>query len=199
MSTEEKKSVVSPLIRLWFKPYLLTPRAAKKPGDDPKYSITGLVTPGTMDAQEKTLWLAMVKDANESAMAKHKMLVRDFTDSMKKPWHNGREKTKYGMTDQDLYFTMSSKFQPGFAGLDGKKVAAPLPTMFYAGCYVRVSTAAYSYSVDGGKGTNFGLFNIMFAGDGEPLKFAADPEEDFSEYATTATGTSKVTDDDLGL
>ena len=202
MSKEQNDRLISPVVRVWFPPHLHTVRPSKNPAIPGKYGLTVVVTPETMDSQDKALWDAMVRAANGKAIERFKKPIKDFTDAMKKPWHSGREKKDYGMTDKDVYMNCTSKFQPIIAGPDAKTIKDPLPDYIYPGCYVRISTAPYTYDQDGGRGVAFGVFNVMFVRDGERLAFRVEPEDDFSDYATagtTATGGAALTDSDLGL
>lgn len=200
MSKEQTDRLISPVGRVWFPPHLLTPRVnKKKPEQEPKFGLTIAFTPSTFDTLDKKLWEAMIAAANAKAVGTFKLTIPNFTDAMKKPWHKGTEKKEFGMTENEVYMNCTSKFQPSIAGPDAKTVKDPLPTYVYPGCYVRISTAPYSFNNEG-KGVAFGVFNVMFVRDGEPLKTGIEAEEDFSDYATaTATGGAPLTDADLGI
>ena len=74
---------------------------------------------------------------------------------------------------------MSSKTRPGIVDEDLNAVLDP--TQVYSGCYARVSINAFPYSNSGNKGISFGLNNVQFLQDGEPLGGRTRAEDDFAD------------------
>lgn len=77
------------------------------------------------------------------------------------------------------YMAMSSKQRPGVVDADLNAVLDP--TQVYSGCYARVSINAFAYSTAGKKGVSFGLNNVQFLRDGEPLGGRTRAEDDFAD------------------
>lgn len=78
-----------------------------------------------------------------------------------------------------FYMAMSSKQRPGVVDQDLNAVLDP--TKVYSGCYARVSINAFAYNSNGKKGVSFGLNNVQFLEDGEPLGGRTRAEDDFAD------------------
>jgi len=78
-----------------------------------------------------------------------------------------------------MYTAMSSKQRPGVVDEDLNPILDS--TKVYSGCYGRVSINAYPYSAKGNKGVSFGLNNVQFLEDGEPLGGRTRAEDDFAD------------------
>lgn len=74
-----------------------------------------------------------------------------------------------------IFIRVSSKFKPGV--VDQKVRPILDPEKVYSGCYVRAQVHAYTYSNMGNKGVSFGLDNVQFVKDGEPLDGGGVPPE----------------------
>lgn len=204
----QEKSKVSPLMRVWFPHHLLVPRDNDE-GGEPKYGITCVATPTAMDAQDKALWTDMVTSANELCVNKTGKTISEYREEkegFKMPWHSGKTKMDYGMTDKDVYINFSSRYQPVQAGPDTLTIESPLQNYLYAGCYVRMTTNPYWFGGKSAKGKTispgigFGVFSVMFCKDGPHLNFRSKPEEDFAAYKQQGgTAGKELTDADMGL
>lgn len=77
------------------------------------------------------------------------------------------------------YMAMSSKQRPGVVDPDLNPILDS--TQVYSGCYARVSINAFPYNTAGKKGVSFGLNNVQFLEDGEPLGGRTRAEDDFAD------------------
>jgi hypothetical protein len=207
-----KERLITPVFRLSF-PYLFEPRAGKPRLDKnnqvftppPKFSHMAIFSPKTFDDAEKALWAKMIQIANEVAVAVFGKTLKDLPPEVRKPFRSGADKTKYGMTAEDVFCNFSSQFKPTIVAADSvTRIAAPKDVsgndLIYPGCYCRASINCWAHSNEG-KGVNLGLFNVMFVRHGERLDNRVEPEEDFGAYATAAapSAAGALTDADLGL
>lgn len=80
-----------------------------------------------------------------------------------------------------MYMALSSKQRPGVVDNDLNQILDP--TQVYSGCYGKVSMDAYPYSAKGNKGVSFGLGNVLFLEDGEPLGGRTRAEDDFADMS----------------
>lgn len=90
--------------------------------------------------------------------------------NLKTTLHDGDEEADLERNPEyagHYYMAMSSKTRPGIVDADLQPVIDP--TQVYSGCYARVSINAFAYSNSGNKGVSFGLNNVQFLEDGEPL------------------------------
>lgn len=78
-----------------------------------------------------------------------------------------------------MYMAMSSKQRPGVVDEDLNPILDS--TQVYSGCYGRVSINAFPFAAKGNKGVSFGLNNVQFLEDGEPLGGRTRAEDDFAD------------------
>lgn len=76
-----------------------------------------------------------------------------------------------------MFMNVSAKTKPGIVDRDLDPIMDS--SQIYSGCYARVSINAFPYSVKGNKGVSFGLNNVQFLEDGEPLGGRSRAEDDF--------------------
>lgn len=77
------------------------------------------------------------------------------------------------------FMSVSAKQRPGVVDRNVQPILDP--TAVYSGCYARVSIRAFPYNTAGNKGVSFGLNNVQFLRDGEPLGGRTRAEDDFDE------------------
>lgn len=196
----DKVRLITPVFRVSF-PHVFTAVLPKnpKPGVEPKFGLMAIFTPSAMSPEDAKLWQDVVALGNRCALEDLGKAFKDFPSTWKRPFRSGSDKIEYGMTAQDVFCNLTSKYKPHVVASDGKTEIVDA-VAFYPGCYARASVNAYSYKVEGGIGVAFGLFNVMFVKDGPRLDNRIEAEEDFKNYAVAGASTgSGLTDADLGI
>lgn len=155
-----------------FEPY------TNDPEKEARYSVTILI-PKT----DKTT-LAKINKAIEAAKeeGKTKTFGGRIPNNLKLTLHDGDEEADLERNPEyagHMYMAMSSKQRPGIVDQDLNPILDS--TQVYSGCYARVSINAFPYSNSGNKGISFGLNNVQFLEDGEPLGGMTRPEDDFAD------------------
>ena len=145
-----------------------------------KYSVTILIP------KKDKATLKKIADAIEAAKAEGKSKKWDgkIPPNFKTTLHDGDEDADLERNPEyagHMYMAMSSKQRPGVVDTDLNPILDS--TAVYSGCYGRVSINAYPYSAKGNKGVSFGLNNVQFLEDGEPLGGRTRAEDDFSDDA----------------
>jgi hypothetical protein len=155
-----------------FEPY------TNDPEKEARYSVTILIP-----KSDKTT-LGKLDRAIEAAKedGKTKTFGGKVPANLKLTLHDGDEEADLERNPEyagHMYMAMSSKTRPGVVDQDLNPILDS--TQVYSGCYARVSINAFPYSNSGNKGISFGLNNIQFLEDGEPLGGRTRAEDDFAE------------------
>jgi len=175
----QKKSptrVVTGKVRLSYA-FLFEPRT-NDPERDPVYSVTILIPKEDETTLEKIH--AAIEAAKEEG--KDKTWGGRVPGNLKLTLHDGDEEADLERNPEyagHMYMAMSSKQRPGVVDRDLNPILDS--TQVYSGCYARVSINAFPYSNSGNKGVSFGLNNVQFLEDGEPLGGRTRPEDDFDD------------------
>lgn len=155
-----------------FEPY------TNDPEKEARYSVTILIP-----KSDKTT-LAKIKEAQRVAIeeGKAKTFGGKIPANLKNTLHDGDEEADLERNPEyagHYYMAMSSKTRPGVVDQDLNAILDS--TQVYSGCYARVSINAFPYSNSGNKGVSFGLNNVQFLDDGEPLGGRTRAEDDFAD------------------
>ena len=156
-----------------FEPY------TNDPEKEARYSCTILI-----HKSDKTT-LAKIKTAQSAATEagkSSKTFGGKVPANLKITLHDGDEDADLERNPEyagHMFMAMSSKTRPGVVDQDLNSVLDS--TTVYSGCYARVSINAFPYSNSGNKGISFGLNNVQFLEDGEPLGGRTRAEDDFAD------------------
>jgi hypothetical protein len=155
-----------------FEPY------TNDPEKEARYSVTILIP-----KSDKTT-LGKIEKAIEAAKeeGKTKTFGGKLPSNLKLTLHDGDEEADLERNPEyagHMYMAMSSKTRPGVVDQDLNPIMDS--TQVYSGCYARVSINAFPYSNSGNKGISFGLNNVQFLEDGEPLGGRTRAEDDFAD------------------
>jgi hypothetical protein len=155
-----------------FEPY------TNDPEKEARYSVTILIP-----KSDKTT-LGKIEKAIEAAKeeGKTKTFGGKLPSNLKLTLHDGDEEADLERNPEyagHMYRAMSSKTRPGVVDPDLNPIMDS--TQVYSGCYARVSINAFPYSNSGNKGISFGLNNVQFLEDGEPLGGRTRAEDDFAD------------------
>jgi hypothetical protein len=77
------------------------------------------------------------------------------------------------------YVRMSTQYEVDICDLQGKDIVDP--EKFYNGCWAIATTETWAYDKKGNEGMGFGLRNLLFLRDDEPLKGGPSAAEDFDD------------------
>lgn len=175
MPAQSPTRVVTGKVRLsyvhLFEPY------SNKPNQEPRYSCTILIPKSdkvTLDKIRKA-----IEAAKEEGKTKH--FGGKIPSNLKTTLHDGDEEADLDRNPEyagHYYMAMSSKTRPGIVDQDLNAILDS--TQVYSGCYARVSINAFPYSNES-KGISFGLNNVQFLEDGEPLGGRTRAEDDFAD------------------
>lgn len=160
-----------------FKPY------AHNPGQEPKYSVTILVS------KTDTVTKAGIDRAIEAA--KQEGMTSKWGGQMppvvKTPVHDGDKTRQNGQPFGDeckgcWVINASSKQAPAVVD----QAVQPIldQSEVYSGMYARVSINFFAYNSNGNNGIGAGLNNVQKLADGEPLGGRTTAEEDFGTAAS---------------
>lgn len=98
--------------------------------------------------------------------------------NLRSPFREGSEKGDLeGFGPDTVFITSSTIRKPGVVDRQLNHIIDP--DAFYAGCYARATVSAFAYDQAGNKGISFGLHNVQFLRDGEPLAGGTKAEDDF--------------------
>lgn len=155
-----------------FEPY------TNDPEKEARYSVTILIP-----KRDKT---TLDKIAKAIEVAKEEGKTKTFggkiPGNLKLTLHDGDEEADLERNPEyagHMFMAMSSKTRPGIVDQDLNAILDS--TAVYSGCYARVSINAFPYSNSGNKGISFGLNNVQFLEDGEPLGGRTRAEDDFAD------------------
>ena len=155
-----------------FEPY------SNKPDQEPRYSCTILI-PKSDKATLAKIEKAFAAAA-EAGMTKH--FGGRIPKNLKRTLHDGDEEADLDRNPEyegHMFMALSSKARPGVVD----EALNPImdQSQVYSGCYGRVSMNAFAYSGES-KGLSFGLDNVQFLRDGEPLGgVKTRAEDDFAD------------------
>lgn len=175
MPEKSPTRVVTGKVRLSYV-HLFEPYSNKK-DQEPRYSVTILIPKRdkvTLDKIDKAIAVA-----KEEGKAKH--FGGRIPNNLKITLHDGDEEADLERNPEYagcMYMAMSSKTRPGVVDQDLNPILDS--TAVYSGCYARVSINAFPYSNES-KGISFGLNNVQFLEDGEPLGGRTRAEDDFAD------------------
>lgn len=169
--------VVTGKVRLSYV-HIFEPYTSDPDEQEARYSVTILIP-----KRDKTT-LSKIRDAIEAAKEEGKKSKWDgkIPPNFKTTLHDGDEEADLEKNPEyagHMYMAMSSKQRPGVVDEDLNPILDS--TQVYSGCYGRVSINAYPYSQKGNKGVSFGLNNVQFLEDGEPLGGRTRAEDDFAD------------------
>lgn len=185
------KKLVTPVFRASF-PNLFVPKAMQE-GQTPKYSVSAVFEPDTMNEADKKRWQAILDLIDETTMEKFKKKASQLPGNYKQAIRDGSEKAELeGYGDGKKFANLTSKMKPGVVDANGVDMS---PDDIYPGCYLRATVSAYAYDMNGGKGVALGLQNIRFVRDGERLDARTDAGEDFKDVEDDR---DEMEDDPLG-
>jgi hypothetical protein len=155
-----------------FEPY------TNDPEKEARYSVTILIPKSDKATMKKIL------DAEAAAKEEGKAskFGGKIPSNLASIIHDGDEEADLDRNPEyagHMYMAMSSKQRPGVVDVDLNPILDS--TQVYSGCYARVSINAFAYNTAGKKGVSFGLNNVQFLEDGEPLGGRTRAEDDFAE------------------
>lgn len=150
------------------------------PDREARYSVTILIP------KSDKATLGKIYDAIEAAKeeGKTKTFGGKVPGNLRTTLHDGDEEADLERNPEyagHMYMAMSSKQRPGVVDQDLNPILDS--TQVYSGCYARVSINAFPYNTSGNRGISFGLNNVQFLEDGEPLGGRTRPEDDFDDDA----------------
>ena len=157
---------------------------AMQPGQDPKYSVTLLIS------KSDTATLNKIKVAVEDARKAYETKNPGKKAPQKTTIHDGDGERPsgdlLGPECKGCYvMTVSSKNKPVI--IDREKMPITDPQDLYSGCFGRAVLNFYCYDTAGNRGITAGLNGLMKTRDGEPLSGAIvtdsdwDDEDDFDD------------------
>src|SRR3990167_2865693 len=143
-----------------FEPY------TNDPEKEARYSVTILIPKKDKPTLNK------IRTAEEAAKedGKSSKFGGKIPNNLSSIIHDGDEEADLERNPEyagHMYMAMSSKSRPGVVDQDLNPILDS--TAVYSGCYARVSINAFPYNTAGKKGVSFGLNNVQFLEDGEPL------------------------------
>lgn len=176
MAVKNPTRVVTGKVRLsyvhLFEPY------SNQENQEPKYSVTILI-PKTDTATLAKIDKAIKVAAEEG---KTKAFGGRVPTNLKTTLHDGDEEADLDRNPEyagHMYMSISGKTRPGVVDTNLNAIIDPLQV--YSGCYGKVSMGAFAFNTQGNKGVSFGLNNVQFLEDGEPLGGRTRAEDDFSD------------------
>lgn len=155
--------------------YVWKPQASMNPGQEPKYSITLLVSKkADLTKLKAAVMAAGVKKFG--AAFKDKAKRKKFT----LPFRDGdEEREDDSVYAGKIFFSAKSSTKPQIVDLERNPITDEFD--FYSGCRCRLSVYAYGYDVNGNKGVTFALNNVQKLGDGERLSGRKAAEDEFDD------------------
>lgn len=178
-------AMLSPQGRVSF-PSVFEPTAMEE-GQKPKFSLTLLFDPATMDDQQKKLLQEMVHAADKAAREKFQVGLKEAYKGkqLTNPFRKTDEKPDY-YPPGGIFVKFSSLVKPGLVDT-AKRQIEEVSGEFYPGCWAHVSYTVYAYDVSGNRGVSFGLKNIQKTKDDESFSGGrSTPDEDFESLVGAA-------------
>lgn len=175
-ATKSPTRVVTGKVRLsyvhLFEPY------TSDPDKEARYSVTILIPKRDKATMDKI----RAAEAHAKEDGKASKFGGKVPGNLASIIHDGDEEADLDRNPEyagHFYMAMSSKSRPGV--VDENLNAVLDPTQVYSGCFARVSINAFPYNSNGKKGISFGLNNVQFLEDGEPLGGRTRAEDDFGD------------------
>ena len=169
--TGRSDKLMTPEFRVSF-PHLFEPWAGKDGKQTPKYGIT-------MSFSQETD-ITKLKQAAEIAVRAR--WGDNIPSDLEHPFRVGNKQAeKYPEWKDCTVIASKSISRPGVVDENVQPVIDPAKV--YAGCYAQATINAYTYDGPGNPGVTFGLGNVQFVRDGEPLGFRSRPEDEFEPVA----------------
>jgi len=192
MSDEKQGVLRTPEFRAAFA-WIARPQKALEDGKKDKYAITMLFPKGA-DLSALKAAAAKVRDDKWGPDPKR------WPKGLKSPFKDQGDKSDYeGFEAGCTFITATSIQKPGVVGPKPGPDGKPLPIeneAVYSGCYCRATVNAFWYDKGVNKGVSFGLNNLQFLREGDPLGGGrAKAENDFDAVDTGEDPFAK--DDDL--
>ena len=177
MSKPNPTRVVTGKVRLSYV-HLFEAYTSDPEEQEARYSVTILIP------KKDKATLAKINAALEAAKEEGKKTKWDgkIPPNFKSTLHDGDEEADLERNPEyagHMYMAMSSKQRPGVVDQDLNPILDS--TAVYSGCYGRVSINAFPFAAKGNKGVSFGLNNVQFLEDGEPLGGRTRAEDDFAD------------------
>lgn len=166
--------------------HLFQPQPAKKPGEDPKYSVTILVPKANTAA--KAVIDQAISAAIEAGVSKAWGGVRPPQPAL--CIHDGdgvrpSDGMSFGEECKGCWvFTATSKEKPFV--VDAQVQPITDPTQVYSGTWGNVNVGFYAYNYSGKRGVGCGLNGVQKVRDGEPLSGRVTAGEAFQAVAPAA-------------
>lgn len=174
VATPSKTKVVTGKVRLSY--VHLFEAFSNIDGQDPKFSCV-LLIPKSDTATMKKLRAA---EAAALEAGKGPKFGGSIPRVPKSVIHDGDEEADLERNPEyegHFYMSVSSKTRPGLVDAQVNPILDS--TELYSGCFARVSINAFPYSVNGNKGTSFGLNHVQKIADGDYLGGRSKAEDDF--------------------
>lgn len=174
MAAKNSTKVVTGKVRLSY--VHLFEKFAQNEDQEPKYSCVILVP----KSDKKTIRAIEAAQAAAIENGKSSRWEGKVPKNLKSTFRDGDEEgdlEKNPEYEGHMFMNVSAKTKPGIVDRDLNPIMDS--SEIYSGCYARVSINAFPYSVSGNKGTSFGLNNVQFLEDGEPLGGRSRAEDDF--------------------
>lgn len=177
MAGEARSAVIiSPEGVLMFE-HLFRPRTDQKTRDGrPKFTATLCIKPKFQKSAQFKAMKAAVDEciAEKWGDQRPKKLKVPFLTA------EDLDKVPQGIEDGDIFIRVTAVNKPKLVDQHVQEILDE--SELYAGCRVRMSIQAYTWTDDkGGKGVSFGLNNVQKIGDGDHLSGGSRAEDDFDE------------------
>lgn len=171
---DDGRTVLTPEFRLSF-PHLFVPVATdKNKPDDKKYTMSMLFAAGVDVSALKKAAAAAAKETWGDSIPKN--LKSPFLDAGKYEYE--------GYAEGMVLVRPTSKQKPNVVGPRKDPTTDTFPRLseenIYPGCYCRATVRAFTYNRPDSKGVSFGIQNVQFIRDGEPLGGRRKPEDEFT-------------------
>ncbi len=169
--------IVTPEFRVSY-PHLFKAKLNDLNGKE-EYSVVALFKKG----EDLSL---LKKAAQEAIMKKWGSDKTKWPANLKSPFRDQKEREKDGALPGGheagaIFMNFKSKEKPQVVDANVQPILDE--SEFYAGCYARASVNAYAYDQKGNRGVAFGLGNIQFVKDGDPLGGRTRASDDFESVA----------------
>jgi len=175
------KRVVTGQVRLSYV-HLTSPRPARQPGEEPKYSVTLLIPKSDLATKQRID--AAIQAAIQEGVTTKWNGVRPAQPAVPIYDGDGVRPSGEAFTEEcrgHWVITASSSQRPEVVDLNLNPVVQS--TEIYSGMYARVSVRFFPYFNSGKKGVGCGLGNVQKVADGEPLAGRQSAESDFGAPA----------------
>jgi hypothetical protein len=177
-------NVMTPIFRISY-PNIFKAKKNDLNGKE-EYSCVALFAKG----QDLSILKKAAEQALEDKWGKDKskrpqMLKSPFRDQAERARYDaatGKKVLPSGYEEGAFFITLKSDQRPGVVDQNVQEIVDP--SQIFAGCYCRATIRAYAYDAKGNKGVAFGLQNIQFIRNGDPLSGRTRAQDDFSPVAS---------------